>query len=920
MKKIFTILLFFISAQSYSQSTTLVISQVYGAGGNSGALLDADYVELHNVSGSAQSLSGFSIQYGSATGSTFSGVSVLPAVSIPAGKYYLIQMSASGANGTPLPTPDNVASPSIAMAAGAGKVVLVNGTTAITSCTAGNIIDFVGYGTTANCFEGTGPTGNISTILAAFRNSNGCTDTNDNSADFTLAAPAPRNGASAAVTCGAVSPTLTATALTAFGNVCVNTTTTANSFTITGTAINATNITVSALAGFTYATSVGGTYFTSLNLTQPGGAYSQPIFVKFTPTAVQSYNGNITIAGGGASSITVAASGAGVNSVASVTSGAATAITQTTATVAGNISANGCSAVTAYGVEYSLTNGFPNGSGTAVASGNLSGGNFTSALAGLTPGLTYYYHAYATNAGGTAYGNQGSFTTVSLTPVINVTTLTAFGTNVCINTVAGPNSFTINGTNLTAADILVGPLNGFSFSTATAGTYTASLTLTHAAGNYSVQIFVKFSPIAVQSYNGNIAVTGAGAPATSVAAAGAGVNTAATVTSGAATAITQVGATIAGTIPTTGCSAVSAYGIEYSTTNNFPVGTGTFVASTNLSGVNFSSALSGLSTATTYYYRAKVTNAGGTTYGTMLSFTTLPPVLTATPLTGFGAICVNAAAGPNSFIINSTAVTAADINVGPLTGYSFATAAAGSYSPALSIVHVAGPFTQTVYVKFLPTAVQTYNASIPVTGGGATTTLNVPVTGSGVNTAPTVATGTSLVLNPNTATLRGTLSNTGCSAVTSYGIEYSGISGLANGLGTMLSSTNLSTGTFSTTLNGLVQGGKYYYKAWAMNGGGISYGTEQSFTMSSIPDGFIIYSNPVQRGSNLHYTYKGIKPGHYEIQIFNVLNQLVYQRELIIAVNFIDDNFVLPSTLSPGSYFLMIRNPDFYDSKVFMVH
>ncbi|HEX2684573.1 MAG TPA: lamin tail domain-containing protein, partial [Ferruginibacter sp.] len=127
MKKIITILLVLVSLQSFSQSTTLVISQVYGAGGNAGALYNADYVELHNISGVSQSLSGFSIQYGSATGSTFTGISNLPAVSIPAGGYYLIQMSTVGATGSPLPTPDNVASPSIAMAAGAGKVALVNG-------------------------------------------------------------------------------------------------------------------------------------------------------------------------------------------------------------------------------------------------------------------------------------------------------------------------------------------------------------------------------------------------------------------------------------------------------------------------------------------------------------------------------------------------------------------------------------------------------------------------------------------------------------------------------------------------------------------------------------------------------------------------------------------------------------------------
>ena len=919
MKKIITLLLLLASVSGFSQSTTLVISQVYGAGGNTGAIYNADYVELHNVSGTSQSIAGFSIQYGSATGSTFSGVSALPSVSIPAGAYYLIQMSTVGANGIALPTPDNIASPSIAMAAGAGKVVLVNGTTAITACNAANIIDFVGYGSTANCWEGTGPTGTLSATLAAFRGNNGCTETNNNATDFSTAAPAPRNGASPVFTCGVVlPPTLSAGTLAGFGNVCINTLTAANSFTITGSNLTNANVTVSALAGFTYSTTVAGTYTATLSLAQGGGAYSQQIFVKFNPTAVQSYNGNIAVGGGGATSINVAATGAGVNTLASVTTGAASAITQTTATLAGSITANGCSAITAYGVEYSLTNGFPNGTGTAVPSTNLAGGNFSSNVTGLTPGLTYYYHAYATNGGGTGYGAQQSFTTIALTPVITVTALTSFG-NVCINAVAGPNTFTINGTNLTSANILVGPLTGFSFSTTAGGPYTASLTLVQPGGPvYSQQIIVNFSPVAVQSYNGNIPVTGAGAPATSVAAVGAGVNTAASVTSGAASAITQTSATLAGTIPSIGCSAVTAYGVEYSTINGFPNGTGTAVPSTNLTGVNFSSALTGLIPSTTYYYHAYATNGGGTSYGAQGSFTTLAPVLTVTPLTAFGANCINTTAGPNSFTINSNAVLAPNITVGPLSGYSFSTTAGGTYTTSLSLAHPTGAYTQTIYVRFSPVAVQSYNGNIPVGGGGAAT-INVVASASGVNTAATIATGNATILSPNAVTLEGSVSNIGCSPVTTYGIEYTGISGLANGLGTQVNASNLSGGNFSATLNGLVQGATYYYKAYATNNGGIAYGAEKSFTTKSIPDGFIIYSSPVKRGGNLHYTYKGIKPGHYEIQLFNSTGQLVYQRPIIIQVNFIDDSFIIPGNISTGAYSLHIVSPDFRDKKRFMI-
>jgi hypothetical protein len=714
----------------------------------------------------------------------------------------------------------------------------------------------------------------------------------------------------------ALTPTLNATALTAFGNVCLNTIAGPNSFTINGSALNTTNISVGPLTGFTFSTTSGGTYTASLNLTQPGGTYTQAIFVRFTPTLVQSYNGNIPVSGGGAAAITVAAVGAGINTLATVASGAASAITSISATVAGTIPSNGCSAITTYGIEYSTTNGFPNGSGTAVASTNLAGINFSSNLTGLTPTTVYYFHAYATNNGGTAYGAQGTFTTA--TPTLSSSALTGFG-NVCLNNTVGPNSFTVTGTFLTTANVTVAALPGFTYSTTTGGTYTTTLSLTQPSGAYSQQIFVKFTPTAVQSYNGNIAVGGGGGATVNVAATGAGVNTAPSVTAGLVSAITQTTATVAGTIPANGCTAVTAYGIEFSTINAFPNGTGTAVASTNLSGVNFSSALTGLAPSTTYYYHAYATNAGGTTYSTQGSFTTAAPVLTATPLTAFGANCINTTVGPNSFVINSNAVTAANINVGPLAGYTFSTTSGGIYTASLSITHAAGAFTQNVFVKFTPTAVQSYNGNIPVSGGGAPVTVNVVASGSGVNTVASVVTGAATLLSPNAVTLAGNVSNIGCSAVITYGIEYSGISGLANGLGTRVFATNLSGGNFSATVTGLVQGGKYYYKAWAINNGGIAYGAELSFTMSSIPDGFKIYSVPVQRGTNLHYTYKGIKPGHYQVQIINSIGQSVFQHELIIPVNFIDDNFVVPGNIPAGVYSLRISSPDFRDDKVFMI-
>jgi predicted extracellular nuclease len=194
-------------------SPNVVISQVYGGGGNTDATFTHDFVELFNRGSAAVSLAGWSIQYASATGTGNLGansgqLTELPNVTLQPGQYFLVQQ-ASGAAGVALPTPDFIDGTPIAMAAGAGKVALVN-TTAPLGCNGGstpcspaqlaNIIDLVGYGS-ANFSEGS-PAPAPSNTNAIFRAGNGCTDTDNNSADFAAGAPAPRNTASPLNPCG----------------------------------------------------------------------------------------------------------------------------------------------------------------------------------------------------------------------------------------------------------------------------------------------------------------------------------------------------------------------------------------------------------------------------------------------------------------------------------------------------------------------------------------------------------------------------------------------------------------------------------------------------------------------------------------------------------------------------------------------
>ena len=174
-------------------SPDVVISEVYGGGGNSGATLTHDFIELYNRGDTPVDVSGWSVQYGSSTGTVWLRTNL--SGTIQPGRWYLVQQAAGAGGTTPLPTPD--ASGTTAMSATAGKVALVTHqvtlTCGITCSAADGIHDLVGYGA-ANMSE-TAPAPTLSNTTSASRDAVG-TDTDDNSADFTAGTPNPQNSGS----------------------------------------------------------------------------------------------------------------------------------------------------------------------------------------------------------------------------------------------------------------------------------------------------------------------------------------------------------------------------------------------------------------------------------------------------------------------------------------------------------------------------------------------------------------------------------------------------------------------------------------------------------------------------------------------------------------------------------------------------
>ena len=186
------------------------ISQFYGGGGNVSATYLSDYVELYNAGTSPQSLGGWSVQYASSTGTSWT-VNALPSALLQPGQYFLVKeadgTSITGNQVPALPTPDVIFA--ISMSATDAKVALCSTTVALiggTPTVAANpqLVDFVGLGTLANWNE-------PATLGAAFSNANnapapsnnyaifrrGCgyQDINNNAQDFVRGFPSPRNTA-----------------------------------------------------------------------------------------------------------------------------------------------------------------------------------------------------------------------------------------------------------------------------------------------------------------------------------------------------------------------------------------------------------------------------------------------------------------------------------------------------------------------------------------------------------------------------------------------------------------------------------------------------------------------------------------------------------------------------------------------------
>jgi uncharacterized protein (TIGR02145 family) len=282
-----------------------------------------------------------------------------------------------------------------------------------------------------------------------------------------------------------------------------------------------------------------------------------------------------------------------------------TNVFSTSASTGGNVTSSGGLGVNARGIAYG-TSSNPTVANNTTNDGSGTG-TFLTFLSGLNASTLYYARAYASNALGTSYGNQVSFTTSSPTlATVNTNSVTSIGMN---GAVVEGNIVSNGGVAVTMRGVAYGTMNNPTTSnsvvTAGGGTGVFAISLSGLTNvtAYNVRAYAINS--VGTAYGNQISFSTISLP---------------TVTTTTVSGILSTQATSGGNVTSSGGGSVTARGVAYGTSQN-PTTLGLTTVNGSGTGV-FTSSMAGLSPTTLYYVRAYATTSAGTAYGSQVSFTT----------------------------------------------------------------------------------------------------------------------------------------------------------------------------------------------------------------------------------------------------------------------------------------------------------
>ena len=243
--------------------------------------------------------------------------------------------------------------------------------------------------------------------------------------------------------------------------------------------------------------------------------------------------------------------------------------------------------------------------------------------------------------------------------------------------------------------------------------------------------------------------------------------------------------------------------------------------------------INGLAASTTYSFSViakNLQNVATTTspYNNITTLNAAIPNLSITPLNSFGNICINTITPIDSFILSGINLNNTPIVLSAINGYKLSTQYSGLFDSVITLTANSGAVNQTIYIRFEPTQVQSYNGSLNINGGGANS-IALTVSGAGINTLPSLGIGSSSSLGLTTATITSNVVAQGCNPITAYGFEYSTVNGFASGTGIVVTATTMNNGIFSVNLQGLNPATTYYFKSFAQSNSGTNYSSQYSF-------------------------------------------------------------------------------------------
>lgn len=514
-----------------------------------------------------------------------------------------------------------------------------------------------------------------------------------------------------------------------------------------------------------------------------------------------------------------------------VTTGAATSVTNVSATLNGTVNPNDPDTSATYDYTFSLgtdSNNLSNAGGGSIP-GDTNADPVSLPVSGLSPNTTYYFQLCAVNEADSTDSGCGatqSFQTPDQPAVTLASASAVTSTSATLNGSVDPNGastsylFYYGTSSHPDCNFYSDSIGG------SAGNGTSSTPESKSISGLSPHTTYYFRLAASNSY-GTVCSSSEGSFTTSDKPV---------VTLGSASSITSTTATLSGTVNPNGDATtyVFVYGTSSSAdcTHYSSSSTGGSAGS-GTSPTPESDSISGLSPKTTYFFRLSASNGTGTTCSsTQGSFTTpdKPTVtlgsassVTNTSATLSGSVNPNGAATTYVFHYGTSSSATCSGYSGSSTGGS-AGSGTGSTPESDSI---SGLSPKTTYF-FRLAATNTYGTTCSGSEGSFTTA-----------DAPTSVTGSAAAITTHGATLNGTVNPNG-SNVTSTLFKYcTGCTDASGGV-TVGASPSPGAGTtaksVSATLNGLQSGTQFHYMLCATNAYGTNCGGDQTFTTNAPPN------------------------------------------------------------------------------------